>query len=155
MAKSLKQVRDEFSETDEPADWLMLEICEYFTAATHDEQMELLDRIDDDFDFMSTTNFAPGETTCWEMSIYRSGNRVHVTAFSEVPPAMGFLDMLTTACQAGDEVVVVHSRAGLDQAALTSSWPLGMDEALRLTSPDPAEAKTWDEAFDAIESGAV
>ena len=118
------------------------------------EQLEVLDRIDADFEWLEATNFEPGETTSWELEVFRGTERKHVTAFTETPPAIGLLDCLVGACELGDEIRIKHSRAGLEPVDLDSVWPFGMDEALRLTSPRPEEARTWDEAFELLEQDA-
>lgn len=152
MAKTPEQIRSEFADAGDAAEWLMLEYCEFFAALSADEQIAVLDQIDIDLDWMQETNYEPGETTSWELEIFRAEKRAHITAFTEAPPAVGLLDCLSGICEFGDGVVVTHRRAGLADVTLTASWPLGMDETLRLTSPEPDVACTWDEAFAALES---
>ncbi|MCP4792090.1 MAG: hypothetical protein GY882_01945 [Actinomycetia bacterium] len=150
MRKSHEQLREEYAEFEDAGEWMVLELCEYFGAIDADAQAALFDLLEADCELITATNYGPGETTCFEIGVWRDGERANITAFTEAPPALGMFNILTLTCEAGDEIRIRHERAGLDTVEMAAQWPFDLTEVARLVSPAPDQVDDFDAALAAL-----
>jgi hypothetical protein len=140
QGKDPEMVLGEYLAADSPGEWLVDEVGEYlFPQLDEDDREEglsrVFDRIDDDRKEFLATQREPGQLVLFSLTVEQTKGTVLRASFSEIPVPVVLLDLCLRVADVGDAVCVEHHYATGDSVEFTSTWPFGMDWAVRATTP--------------------
>lgn len=149
-AKTHDQVLDEYHRAASPTAWLLNEIRDFFNltqtySIEEERDPELLVRSaqdllsDDEAQFLEFTAGVCDSHDLLYCEVLISGEHDKNLVFRSVPTPMSLLWLCCQICRPGDEVTLVHHDATNQATSISSHWPFSMDDAVTMTTTNPAD----------------